>query len=92
MMVFRKKQKLPIRQAIAMVNGAIIIAYLYKRDKKYIPTKKDLKLFEALLESLWQNHCTLEYIIRCLRQRAAGKPEGSVKFTDSKNFDYHHPG
>lgn len=89
--MFKKKQKPPLDSAIYLVNHAIDIAWKYQRDKKFIPSDDDFKKLDILLEAFWQNHCTLEYIIRCLKQRKNEKPEGAQKFTNPESFDYHFP-
>ena len=90
-MVFRKKEKPPLDVAIDLVNQAVEMAYKYKRDKKYIPNAAEFKRLDGLLEALWQNHSTLDYIIRCLRQRSRGEPEGAARWHDKACFDYHFP-
>ena len=90
-MLFKKKQKQPLEQAIALIHEAIEIAYTYKRDKHYEPNESDIVLFEQLRETLWANHATAEYIARCMNQRMNGGLEGAKKYTDSAVFDYHYP-
>ena len=90
-MLFKRKQKLPLEEASALVQQAIEIAYTYLRDKSYQPTEANLALFEQLSQALWENHTTAQYIARCMGQRSRGEPEGAKKFTDPKVFDYHYP-
>lgn len=90
-MFFRKRPKPPLEQAIALVHEAVEIAFKHKRDKSYMPSEGDIKLFESLSEALWENHCTAQYIERCMIQRMRGEPEGSKKFTDPEVAAYHYP-
>ncbi len=90
-MLFKKKPKPPLEEAISLVLQAVDIAYEYKRDKRYQPTEKDLMWFEWFRETLWTNHHTAEYISRCMQQRFRGEKEGSPKWHNDKVFDYHYP-
>lgn len=90
-MLFKRKQKQPLEQAIALIHEAVEIAYNYKRDRHFKPNESDILLFEQLREAVWANHATADYIARCMRQRMNGEPEGAKKFTDSEVFDYHYP-
>lgn len=83
-MILRKKPKPPIRNAMRLIDQALEIAYVYKRDRKRLPSDDELKDLDILLESFWQSHCTLDYIIRCLRQRKAGEKEGGNKWTNPR--------
>ncbi len=74
-----------------MVGDAVEVAYKYLRDRQHTPSEEELHLLDRLAEALWANHATAQYIARNMRQRAAGEPEGTKKFTDSAVFDYHYP-
>lgn len=89
--MFKKKPKSPLTQAARLVYDAIEIAYRYKRDKAYMPTPDDLKLFSELDHALWECHCSASYISHCMNQRAAGQKEGALKYSDPVVFDYHYP-
>lgn len=80
-----------MEQAISLVHQAVEIAYRYKRDKFYMPSEGDIKLFESLSKALWESHCTAQYIERCMIQRMRGELEGAKKFTDPEVAAYHYP-
>ena len=91
MRLFKPKTKPPLEGAIRMVGDAVEVAYKYLRDRKHMPTEEELKLLDRLVEALWQNHATAQYIARNMHQRFRGEPEGAKKFTDPEAFDYHYP-
>jgi hypothetical protein len=91
MKLFKRKPKPPLADAIRMVGDAVEVAYKYLRDRQHTPSEEELHLLDRLAEALWANHATAQYIARNMRQRAAGEPEGTKKFTDSAVFDYHYP-
>ena len=91
MRLFKPKQKPPLEGAIRMVGDTVEVAYKYLRDRKHMPTEEELKLLDQLVEALWQNHATAQYIARNMHQRFRGEPEGAKKFTDPEVFDYHYP-
>ena len=90
-MLFRRKPKPPLAEAILMVGDATEIAYKYLRDRKHIPTEEELRLLNQLAEAMWANHATVQYIARNMGQRFRGEPEGAKKFTDPEAFNYHYP-
>ncbi len=92
-MFFRRRiiQKPPIEIADMMVRNSIIIAYGYLHNKRNIPSKEELAMFESFVEELDHSRATAAYILRCLHQRSRGEPEGSPKFTNPDSFDYHFP-
>jgi hypothetical protein len=47
-----------------------------------MPSEKELQLLDALAETLFRNHSTVQRIARNMHQRARGEPEGPKKFTD----------
>jgi hypothetical protein len=61
--------KPPLKQAIALIDQALDIAETYRRDNAYTPDSEDIRQFDALLAALWANHCTLEHIVKNLRER-----------------------
>lgn len=91
MKLFKRKPKPPLEDAICMVGDAVEVAYKYLRDHKHMPTEEELRLLDGLVAALWSNHSTAQYIVRNMRQRANGEPEGAKKFTDPKVFDWHYP-
>ena len=91
-MLFKRKPKPPIEGAIRIVGEAVEVAYGYLRDRKRIPTEEELRRLDELTKTLWESHCTVQYISRNLHQRFRGEPEGAKKFTDVEVFDYHYPG
>jgi hypothetical protein len=91
MLLFRKKPLPPLKQAIALINEAVEIAYKHQRNKQYMPTKSDLELFKRIEQLLSSASNTAAYIDRCMQQRAAGEPEGSKKWHNDEVFDYHYP-
>lgn len=76
MRLFKRKPKPPLADAIRMVGDAVEIAYKYLRDRKHMPSEEELRLLDGLVEALWANHATAQYIARNMRQRANGEPEG----------------
>lgn len=90
MKIFNSKPKHTLQEAVDLVNQAVEIAYTYKKNKRYKPTRDDLKLFERLSETLWSNHATAQYIARCMEQRYNGEPEGASKFHDKEAAKYHN--
>jgi len=69
-----------IETAVYLADHALEIVMKYKRNKRFIPNNNDFKQLELLLESLWQNHYTLEKIIKCLRERDGNKNPCIAKF------------
>ncbi len=67
--MFAHKSRPPIRQAIALIDQALVIADRYRSDNDYTPNAEDIRQFDALLETLWNGRCTLEYIMRNLQHR-----------------------
>lgn len=55
-----------------MVDDAVELAYQYLRDRKHMPTKEELMLLDRLVETLWKNHCTTQYISRNMHQSYYG--------------------
>jgi hypothetical protein len=90
-MLFRRKPKPPLAEAIRMVSEATEAAYKYLRDRGHMPTEDELRLLNQLAETLWTNHATAQYISRNMHQRSRGEPEGAKKFTDEAAADYHYP-
>ena len=90
-MLFKRKPKPPIDTAIRMVGDAVEVAYGYLRDRRRIPSEEELRQLDTLAKTLWESHCTAQYIARNLHQRFRGEPEGSKQFTDQEVFDYHYP-
>lgn len=82
-MLFKRKSKPPLADAIRMVGNATEVAYQYLRDRSHMPTEEELRLLNQLAEVLWANHATAQYIARNMHQRSQGVPEGANKFTDS---------
>lgn len=71
-MLFRRKPKPPLKQALTLVGDAVEIAYKYLRDRKQIPTEQELHHLDQLALLLWESHVTVQYIARHLRRRARG--------------------
>jgi hypothetical protein len=69
-----------------MANEAVDIAYKYQHDRKYMPSEKELRLFDALAETLFRNHSTVTRIARKMHQRACGEPEDAQIFIDPTMF------
>lgn len=90
-MLFKRKPKPPLDDALRMVSEAIGVAYRYKRDKSYMPSEAELQQLDQLAQVLWESHCTVQYISRNLHQRFRGEPEGAKKFTVAEAADYHYP-
>ncbi len=86
-MLFRRKPKPPLADAIRMVGDATEMAYKYLRDRKHMPSEEELRLFNQLAEILWENHVTAQYISRNMHQRSRGEPEGAKKYTDPVMLD-----
>lgn len=68
-MLFRKKPKRPLQEAIAMVDAAVEIAYGYLRDYNRKPTDEELALMQRFGETLLASTYTLQYIHRECAQR-----------------------
>jgi hypothetical protein len=79
-MFFKPKLKTPLEDAITMVNDAVVIAYEYQHDRQYMPSEKELRLFDALAEALFRNYSTVQRIARTMHQRARGEPEDPPRF------------
>ncbi len=90
-MLFKRKPKPPLEQAMWMLDDAVEIMYQYKRDKGYKPTASDMELFERITQRFWECHTTASYITSLLQQRMTGELEGAKKFNDAEAFDYHYP-
>ncbi len=84
-------KKQPIEIAFDMLMNAMIIAYGYKHNKKFIPGENDLKIFDCFVEELSSSYVTARYISRCLHKRRRGEEEVSPKFSNPESFDYHYP-
>ena len=69
MFLRKKKSKPSLRKALTRVDQAIKIAYKYKHDETYIPTRADLKHFERLLYKLRLRIVTAEHISLAMRRR-----------------------
>ena len=76
-MVFERKPKPSLLDAIFLVNDASAVANEYSRDRQYLPSEKDLCLLNVLVEALSRNHATVAQITRDLHRRARGEPEGT---------------
>ncbi|MDG1287376.1 MAG: hypothetical protein P8P30_07390 [Rickettsiales bacterium] len=87
----RKPRKRDLQGAISLIDCAMEIIWRYQRDKDYMPTQVDLRQFERVASLMQENTGAAHYIHRCLKQRAAGRPEGAKKFTDSDVMDWHYP-
>ncbi len=92
-MFFRRKPKLhaSLDEVLEHIAAASKIMTAYKRDKHFIPTSTELERFYEIEQAFWAHNATLGYVVRCMRQRAAGEPEGAKKFSDPEVFDYHYP-
>lgn len=67
---FTKKPMPPLEGAIHLVEQAVEIAYVYLRRRDYTPSDDELRCFEQLVQTLWQNYTTLHYIAQHMRERA----------------------
>jgi hypothetical protein len=85
-MFFKRKPKPPLENAFQMVNDATKIAYKYQHDRNYMPSEKELRLFDALSETLFRNYSTVTRIARKMHQRARGEPEDPTRFIDPTMF------
>lgn len=85
-MLFRKNHK-PLQEALDKLNEAVEIIHGYKRDQYYRPGEHDLHM----LDLLWQQRCTLEYLMHSLARRTRRLPEPSARYIDAECFDYHYP-
>ncbi len=65
----KKPPKPSLRKALTRIDQAIKIAYKYKHDKHYIPTRADLKHFERLLYKLRLRIVTAEHISLAMHRR-----------------------
>ncbi len=90
-MVFERKPKPSLLDAIFLVNDASVVANEYLRDRQYLPSEKDLCLLNVLVEALSRNHATVAHIARKMHRRAQDKPEGARKFSDQKVLDFPTP-
>jgi hypothetical protein len=68
MFLRKKKPKMPLQQAIELVNQAVTLAETYSRDNNHALSNNDIQELNTLLAALWSNHCTLEYVIKTLRR------------------------
>lgn len=69
MRLFKRKPKPPLAEAFRLANQATEVAWLYLRDKQFVPSEEELRLLQKLAETLWGNQQAVLYIIRCLRER-----------------------
>ncbi len=90
-MVFERKPKTSLSDAIFLVNDASAVANEYLRDRQYLPSEKDLCLLNVLVEALLRNHATVEQITRDLHRRAQDKRDGAKQLTDPKVLDFPNP-
>ncbi len=90
-MLFTRKPKPSLLDAIFLVNDASAVANEYLRDRQYLPSEKDLCLLNVLVEALSRNHATVAQITRDLHRRARGEPEGAKKFPDPKVLAFPDP-
>jgi hypothetical protein len=87
-MVFKRKPKPPLDDAIRMAHDAIAIVFRYKRDKAHRLSAEERQQLDQLVKILHESHAAAQYIARCLQQRANDEPEGARKFTTGKTWDY----
>ena len=92
-MFFQRKprQHTPLNEVLHHVAISSEIMMEYVRDKRFISTPAELEQFYEIEQAFWAHNATISYVVRCMRQRAAGKPEGAKKFTDPEVLDYHYP-
>ncbi len=83
-MVFERKPKPSLLDAIFLVNDASAVANEYSRDRQYLPSEKDLCLLNVLVEALLRNHAMVAQITRDLHRRARGEPEGTNRRAQDK--------
>ena len=79
-MVFKRKPKPPLDDAIRMARDSIAIAFCYKRDKAHRLSAEERQQLDQLVEILHESHAAAQYIARCLQQRSQGEPEGARRF------------
>ena len=80
-----------MNEAIELVEIAMNIAYQHLSDGRYMPSEKELELFEKFSEMLYKEHATASYIHRCMGQRMRGEKEGAARWNDKESFDWHLP-
>lgn len=96
MIFFSRKRKsdfgnMPqIRKAHALVNDALTIVELCKRDRRYTPSDVELALLDRFENDLWESYCAAQYLSQCLRRRAQSVPEVSNRWHQDETFDFHY--
>lgn len=77
-MFFRRNKaiepKPPIVIADQMVMNAMIIAYGYFYNIRYMPTQEDLKMFDEFVNELQASHAIASRIANSLHQRYKEEP------------------
>jgi hypothetical protein len=89
--IFRRKPPLPFKEALQHIHKANDIIAAHVKDKRYMPSKKDLISLDEIIGVLHLSYASANYAHRCLEQRRDGEPEGAKKFNDPEVLDYHYP-
>jgi hypothetical protein len=71
----RKRMKLPLMEAVFLVDDATQITQSYLRDLDHMPTDEELEQLRQLYEMLWPHQVIAEYISQNMQRRARGEPE-----------------
>lgn len=78
-----------LQQQIETINKQLLS---YKQDSSYMPNTQDIEQFHYIISRLHENHATALYVLRCMKQRHEGKPEGAGKYHNSDIENYHFSG
>jgi cell fate (sporulation/competence/biofilm development) regulator YlbF (YheA/YmcA/DUF963 family) len=74
----RKRMKLPLMEAVFLVDDATQITQSYLRDLGHMPTEEELEQLRQLYEMLWPHQVIAEYIAANMNRRARGEPEQMI--------------
>jgi len=73
--LFRKKPKPPLTEAIRLVQQAVTLVHAYWRDRDYQPSRSDLALLRRLEDMLFCSHSLVRRIGLRMERRFHGEPD-----------------
>jgi hypothetical protein len=74
-MLFKRKPKPPLIEAVRLVDRAVLLIHGYWRDRRYRPSEADLRLFLDLEKRLFRSAATARRIALRMERRFHGEPE-----------------
>jgi hypothetical protein len=74
-MLFKRRPKPPLLEAVRLVDQAVLLIHAYWRDRGYRPSEADLRLFLDLERTLFRSAATAGRIALRMERRFHGEPE-----------------